>query len=257
MSSIVFAIANFKTSLRKFDTIYGFIATKKPIPRYKILSTLPEGPVLFPGYVFYPITSIALLEWLNCIMFLDEVKVATDLCVTMCIIPLLINAFLEYKFVCLVLLLRQRFRVINEALIPYTRKAFDYPSKMEVESFSQKPDVRYQRLKETLKLASRAHAQLCLAGVLLNKAFSVQILLSIGNAFVGFTAQAYYCCEGFIQMYLGTHDGDTYGLATTTIWVIVEMLILLKLSVVCAITTDEVSCRNCGKYRCSTFELTF
>lgn len=68
----------------------------------------------------------------------------------------------------------------------------------------------------------------------------MQILLSIGTAFVGFTAQAYYCCGEFIQIYLGTGSVDRYGLATTTVWVVAEMLILLKLSIVCAITADEV-----------------
>lgn len=178
-------------------------------------------------------------------MFLRQVGTLTTYCLLMCYIPMVINSFAEAQFVSYILLLKQRFAVLNDELRSLiTHKKYNLAA---IKMTKVGPVSREQNcpkpMAQSLICARRMHSQLCEIGTLLNRSFSLQILLNTGDVFVGFTTLAYYCFDGCMKLYLNEEGSNLYNTVTTGVWTLVKLFRLLILTLSCSIVKNEVGIR--------------
>ncbi|GJQ82677.1 hypothetical protein Trydic_g19692 [Trypoxylus dichotomus] len=193
------------------------------------------------AYFLTIIVLLATCEYLNCTMFLRQVATLTTYCLLMCYIPMLINGFAEAQFVSYIILLKQRFSVLNDELRSLiTKRKYLFPTIKitKVGPAAGKMD-RPKSIAKLLGDARHVHSELCEIGTLLNKSYSMQILLNIGDVFIGFTTLAYYCFDGCMKLYLHEPGSNLYNTVTTGVWTLVKLSRLLILTLACSIVKNE------------------
>ncbi|XP_017785346.1 PREDICTED: putative gustatory receptor 28b [Nicrophorus vespilloides] len=164
------------------------------------------------------------LEYMNCSMFLRQIFTLSDMCLLMCYLPLLVNGFVECQFIIYLLLLRQRFSIINH----------------ELECLSNVVLIGGKGVNRLITLR-RMHEDLCISSRMINETFALQILIIIGNTFVSFTTHAYYCFDGFVRISLEEPDKNVYNTATTAAWTLFKLLQLFAVTFVCTSLTNEAN----------------
>nr|QBB73005.1 gustatory receptor [Protaetia brevitarsis] len=192
-------------------------------------------------YLLVIMAMLAAGEFMNCTMFLRQVATLNTYCLLMCYIPMLINGFVEAQFVCHILLLKQRFAVLNSELRRLITKQRPLPSfkiiKVGPPIVEEEPKTLVP--SKLIHNARQLHCQLCEIGVLLNRYYSKQILLDIGDVFIGFTTLAYYCFDGCMKLYMKDDESNLYNTVTTGVWTLVKLSRLLVLTLSCSIVKNE------------------
>lgn len=157
---------------------------------------------------------------------------------------MLVNGFVEAQFVCHILLLKQRFAILNNELRRLLTKQRPLPSFKYIKVGPPIEEEEQKSLLVPAKLihnARQLHSQLCEIGVLLNRYYSTQILLDIGDVFIGFTTLAYYCFDGCMKLYMHEDESNLYNTVTTGVWTLVKLSRLLALTLSCSVVKNEVS----------------
>nr|AKC58579.1 gustatory receptor 2 [Anomala corpulenta] len=193
------------------------------------------------GYFSITLAVLITCEMLNCTMFLRQVGTLTTYCLLMCYIPMVINSFAEAQFVSYILLLKQRFAILNDELRSLiTQKKYLPTVKItKVGPVINREENRPKPIAKSLICVRQMHSQLCEIGALLNKSFSLQILLNTGDVFIGFTTLAYYCFDGCMKLYLNEDGSNLYNTVTTGVWTLVKLSRLLTLTLSCSIVKNE------------------
>lgn len=191
--------------------------------------------LIFLGNIVCIISIYALMEYYHCTMFLKQIATLSNFCWAMCYIPLFINNCVQTMFLMFVFMLRERFAVVNLEIksVGEGSRTLKNNKVSPVLKVSDSPDQK-------LAIIQNIHYQLCDIGKLFNEAFSLQLLLIIGNIFVTFTSISYFCFQSFKSYFTGG-DFNSYHSLTALYWAVSKLLQVLYISVICTLATYEVS----------------
>ncbi|KAJ3649043.1 hypothetical protein Zmor_020805 [Zophobas morio] len=194
--------------------------------------------VEFGFVLLFVATVMACVEYLDCYLFISAVMSSNTFCNLICVLAITIIVLEEIQFFTYILLLKHRFKLLNSLLInkfAQNKKGYE-----KINCFKIHPMTIQNGDKGTIVKLRSLHLRLCFAGKLLNEYFSIQILLVIGFAFVGFTTNAYYSFDVISDNFINNNSSFD-DLPTTIIWTFAKFAELLSISVICAITKNEVN----------------
>lgn len=156
---------------------------------------------------------------------------------------MMVNGFGEAQFVSYILFLRQRFAVLNNELRSLVTKRKYAPALIKLVKIAPAKIENQAKppMAKSLANARQMHSRLCEIGGLLNRSYSLQILLNVGDVFIGFTTLAYYCFDGCMKLYLNEEGSNLYNTMTTGVWTIVKLSRLLILTLSCTAVKNEVN----------------
>nr|XP_022912957.1 gustatory receptor for bitter taste 66a-like [Onthophagus taurus] len=175
---------------------------------------------------------------MNCSMYLRQVGTLSTYCFLMCYVPMVINALVEYQFITLISITKERFSLLNKELGKIgTNTINKWKNTNQIHPITK----IVNHTSTNIKNIRRTHALLCNAGYEINKAYSLQILLNTAHIFINFTTLGYYCFDGAMRLYLQEEDSNMYNTVTTGIWTLCKILQLLNITLTCSMIKKEVA----------------
>lgn len=148
-------------------------------------------------------------------------------CLVYCMVSFAVKSFEECIFVSFLLLIKQRFSIINQELLKMTN---EFPNEILITS---KSDVK------TIIKMRRFHFKLCSIGKQLNNNYSLSILIIIALTFLEFTNRAYYTYHMIQDFITDPENNYDRRLITTGLTVLLNGLELFCVSVVCNLVKKE------------------
>lgn len=166
--------------------------------------------------VIYFFLALAVLEFIDCHIFLNESNMVSRLCWFLCYIPVAYSIGQFLVFVTFVKVLKDRYSILNAFL----KKNIYCP-------------------REFLIKVRKIHAKLCHVHQKVQNSYSLQILLMLSTTFVSFTTHAYYSFMLCLHYFLFENVYVQSDLVSTILWTISKLVQIAILGKCCESSTME------------------
>lgn len=186
--------------------------------------------------VIYRLISLGFLEYFNCSMFLNDMNTLNSICWLLCYVPKLAISQLECQFVGVLLLVEERFKILNNELTRLNRT-----KKVNVILVGSKLFARRNETAARLSFVRKLHWRLCATSRNLNRIFGTQILLVVGIHFVTFITYAYSTLSGLIKIVILRDNEILIDIVTSLSWGVANLINMFVLCFCCSSVMHEVS----------------